>query len=38
MKNKRQAHGKIIEKFQEKSNQAEVVRHDLKQTLEVSSA
>lgn len=36
MKNKRQAHGKLIEKFQEKSQKAEVVRHDLKETLDVS--
>lgn len=38
MKNKRQAHGKLIEKFQEKSQQAEVVRHDLKDGFDVSSA
>lgn len=36
MKNKRLAHGKLIENFQEKSQQAEVIRHDLKETLEVS--
>lgn len=36
MKNKRREHGKIIEKFQEKSQQAEVTRHDLIDTMEVS--
>lgn len=35
MKNKRMVHGKIIEKFQEKSQQAEVIRHDLIDTMEV---
>lgn len=37
MKNKRSAHGKLIEKFQEKSQQADVVRHDMKETLEVNT-
>lgn len=36
MKNKRREHGKIIEKFQEQSQQAEVIRHDLIDTMEVS--
>lgn len=36
MKNKRREHGKIIEKFQESSQQAEVIRHDLIDTMEVS--
>lgn len=36
MKNKRQAHGKLIENFQEKSQQTEAVRHDLKDGLDVS--
>lgn len=36
MKNKRLVHGKIIANFQEKSQQAEVVRHDMKGSLEVS--
>lgn len=35
MKNKRLAHGKIIESFQEKSQQSEVIRHDLIDTHEV---
>lgn len=35
MKNKRMAHGKIISNFQEKSHQAEVIRHDLIDTMEV---
>ncbi|XP_055304264.1 ATP-dependent RNA helicase DDX54 [Sitodiplosis mosellana] len=34
MKNKRREHGKLIEKFQEKSQQDEVVRHDLIDTME----
>ena len=36
MKNKRREHGKLIEKFQEKSQQDEVIRHDLIDTMEVS--
>lgn len=36
MKNKRKAHKKIIENFQEKSQQAESLRHDLIDTHEVS--
>lgn len=35
MKNKRLVHGKIIENFQEKSQQAEVLRHDLIDTMGV---
>lgn len=37
MKNKRLVHGKIIENFQEKSQQAETIRHDLIDTHEVRS-
>lgn len=36
MKNKRREHGKLIEKFQEKSQQADVIRHDMIDTMEVS--
>lgn len=37
MKSKRKAHSKIIENFQEKSQQEEVVRFDMKDQKEVSS-
>lgn len=36
MKNKRRAHSKIIENFQEKSQQADVVRHDMIDMMEVT--
>lgn len=36
MKNKRKEHSQIIENFQENSQQAEVIRHDLIDTHEVS--